>query len=64
MIFSRSAGVFGHQSDYRLDPILKPRDLPLARQPYFPRVECDIPTLYGLDLYEMIGGGDGRQPYR
>jgi hypothetical protein len=26
-----------------------------APQPYFTRVECAIPTLYGLDPYEMIG---------
>ena len=36
---------------YRLDPILQPRDLPLAQQSYFTRVECSIPTLYGLDPY-------------
>lgn len=48
-------GTFELQISYRLDPVLKPRDLPLAQQPYFSRVECGIPTLYGLDPYEMIG---------
>ena len=49
------SGTFELQISYRLDPDLKPRDLPLAQQPYFSRVECGIPTLYGLDPYEMIG---------
>jgi predicted nucleotidyltransferase component of viral defense system len=49
------SGAFELQISYRLDPILQPRDLPLAEQPYFSRVECPIPTLYGLDPYEMIG---------
>jgi predicted nucleotidyltransferase component of viral defense system len=49
------SGAFELQISYRLDPILQPRDLPLAEQPYFSRVECRIPTLYGLDPYEMIG---------
>ena len=42
------SGAFELQISYRLDPILQPRDLPLAEQPYFQRVECPIPTLYGL----------------
>jgi predicted nucleotidyltransferase component of viral defense system len=49
------SGTFELQISYRLDPILNPRDLTLAQQSYFTRVECGIPTLYGLDPYEMIG---------
>ncbi len=49
------SGTFELQISYRLDPILNPRDLTLAEQPYFTRLECGIPTLYGLDPYEMIG---------
>ena len=36
-------GAFELQISYRLDPVLNPRDLTLAQQPYFPRVECGIP---------------------
>ncbi len=49
------SGAFELQISYRLEELLNPRDLTLASQPYFPRVECGIPTLYGLDPYEMIG---------
>jgi predicted nucleotidyltransferase component of viral defense system len=49
------SGTFELQISYRLDPVLNPRDLTLAQQPYFTRLECGIPTLYGLDPYEMIG---------
>jgi uncharacterized protein len=49
------SGTFELQISYRLDPILNPRDLTFAQQPYFTRVECGIPVLCGLDPYEMIG---------
>lgn len=49
------SGTFELQISYRLDPILQPHDLMLAQQPYFTRVECGTPVLYGLDPYEMIG---------
>lgn len=48
------AGSFELQISYRLEPILLARDLPLAEQPYFARVECGPPLLCGLDPYEMI----------
>ncbi|MHB1807908.1 MAG: nucleotidyl transferase AbiEii/AbiGii toxin family protein [Solirubrobacteraceae bacterium] len=48
-------GSFELQISYRLEPILAPRDLPLAEQPYFSRLECGTPLLCGLDPYEMIG---------
>lgn len=66
-------GMFELQISYRLDPILDPVELQLANQPYFRRVECGIPRLYGLDPYEMIGekiaacnrrvGGSGKDAY-
>jgi hypothetical protein len=34
------SGTFELQISYRLDPVLEPRDLPLADQSYFPSVEC------------------------
>lgn len=49
------SGSFELQISYRLDPILEPVELPLARQTYFKHVEFDAPDLYGLDPYEMIG---------
>lgn len=53
--YPQDSGTFELQISYRMDPVLAPRELPLADQPYFTRVECGIPTLYGLDPYEMIG---------
>jgi uncharacterized protein len=52
------AGGSGHfelQISYRLDPILEPRQLDLVPQTYLKHVECGIPSLFGLDPYEMIG---------
>lgn len=49
------SGRFELQISYRLDPILEPRQLDLATQTYFKHVECGVPTLFGLDPYEMIG---------
>lgn len=67
------SGTFELQISYRLDPILDPVELELQNQPYFRRVECGIPRLYGLDPYEMIGekiaacnrrvGGSGKDAY-
>lgn len=48
-------GSFELQISYRLTPILDSRDLELQNQPYFARVEFDVPLLHGLDAYEMIG---------
>lgn len=66
-------GMFELQISYRLDPILDPLELRLRSQPYFGRVECGVPRLYGLDPYEMIGekivacnrrvGGSGKDAY-
>ena len=49
------SGRFELQISYRMTPILPPRPLSLVEQSYFRHVECDVPTLYGLDPYEMIG---------
>lgn len=67
------SGTFEIQISYRLDPILDPVEMRLKEQPYFRRVECGIPRLYGLDPYEMIGekivacnrrvGGSGKDAY-
>ena len=48
-------GHFELQISYRLNPILEPRQLALVPQTYFKHVECGVPTLFGLDPYEMIG---------
>lgn len=47
-------GRFELQISYRLYPVLAPRELHLAEQEYFKRVEFQAPVLYGLDPYEMI----------
>ncbi len=47
-------GVFELQISYRLTIILPTVDLQLQRMPYERRVEFGIPTLHGLDPYEMI----------
>lgn len=70
---SAGSGLFELQISYRLDPILDPVELHLQNQPYFRRVECGTPRLYGLDPYEMIGekivacnrrvGGSGKDAY-
>jgi uncharacterized protein len=52
---ANGTGVFELQISYRLNPILEPRALALVPQGYFARVECGVPTLFGLDPYEMIG---------
>ena len=67
------SGIFELQISYRLDPILNPVELRLQNQPYFRRLDCGIPRLYGLDPYEMIGekivacnrrlGGSGKDAY-
>lgn len=67
------SGVFELQISYRLNPILDPVEMRLKEQPYFRRVECGTPRLYGLDPYEMIGekivacnrrvGGSGKDAY-
>lgn len=49
------AGRFELQISYRMAPILDARPLVLEDQTYFRHVECGVPTLYGLDPYEMIG---------
>lgn len=49
------SGAFELQISYRLDPILEPRRLELESQSYLKHVECGVPTLFGLDPYEMIG---------
>jgi predicted nucleotidyltransferase component of viral defense system len=66
-------GRFELQISYRKVGILDPRPLSLLPQSYFDRIECPIPTLLGLDPYEMIGekvmacnrrlGGSGKDPY-
>lgn len=48
-------GRFELQISYRLDPILEARALDLTPQSYFRHAECGVPTLFGLDPYEMIG---------
>jgi uncharacterized protein len=52
---ANGGGRFELQISYRLDPILEPRTLTLEPQTYLNHVECPVPTLYGLDPYEMIG---------
>lgn len=49
------SGRFELQISYRMTPILPARPLTLQQQSYFRHVECGVPTLYGLDPYEMIG---------
>lgn len=71
--YDAGTGMFELQISYRLDPILDPVELRLQNQPYFRRVECGLPRLYGLDPYEMIGekivacnrrvGGSGKDAY-
>jgi predicted nucleotidyltransferase component of viral defense system len=53
----RGGGSFELQISYRLDPVLRPVDLPLQEQSYFGKAaaECGVPRLFGLDPYEMIG---------
>lgn len=68
-----STNTFELQISYRLDPILNARDLVIENQEYLRRVECGVPTLHGLDPYEMIGeklmacnrrrGGSGKDVY-
>lgn len=48
-------GRFELQLSYRMHPVLDPRDLILAEQEYFKRVEFEAPVLHGLDIYEMVG---------
>jgi len=67
------AGAFELQISYRLDPILDGRELVLQPQAYFARTEVGVPSLFGLDPYEMIGekimacnrrvGGSGKDVY-
>jgi predicted nucleotidyltransferase component of viral defense system len=47
-------GTFELQISYRMTILLPTVDLRLAPTPYEARVECGIPTLHGLDPYEMI----------
>ncbi len=66
-------GQFELQISYRTARILDPQPLPLVEQPYFPRLECRLPELIGLDPYEMVGekimacnrrlGGSGKDVY-
>lgn len=51
----RASGRFELQISYRMTPILPPRPLVPEEQSYFRHVECGVPTLCGLDPYEMIG---------
>lgn len=52
---ANGSGRFELQISYRMTPVLDARPLHIEDQTYLNHVECGVPTLFGLDPYEMIG---------